>query len=191
MITKDISSIKDILDKNKTCPFCLSNLSLSANLALTKKNSGFFVKDNYINFNADPKFFKNVRINIENQNFEIEKINNGSFTNYRSVCLLRSCHFCNHNFQIKYSRFKYIESTISSVSLESISFKIFIEGNKNVLLNITNNYFTNETIVEKYSFENNLIIYEINENLKYSLIDFDYFDKDKIINKVSSILYFS
>lgn len=193
MITNNISKIRDILDKNKICPFCKSNLSLSADLALSKSHSGFFVKGNEIIFDINPKYFNHAKINIEEQTFDIEISNQihpqSLFINYKSVNFQRTCHFCINNFCLKYSRFKFDNNQINSVRLESISFKVFINGEPNKLFNISSNYILEETTLKKLSFQDD-VLYQIENNIFLPLVDFNFSSIDDIYDKIESIVLF-
>lgn len=192
MINIDISKPKDIIEKNKICPFCKSNLSLSAEVPITKSYSGFKIDNNEIIFDVNPKYFNHAKINLEDNSFNIEKNappHNPLFVNYKNVSFQRTCHFCINNFHIKYTKFKYENDIIQSVGIDTIFFKFFVSSKKDDLYRITNNFKSNETIISKLTFVENYL-YEISTSINIPLIEWDFDSNEKIYSKLESIILF-
>lgn len=192
MINLNISTVRDIVEQNKICPFCYSDILLSAELALTKRNSTFKIINDNIIFDVDQKYFSHANININNQEFDIQKINTSSpgiYINYKSASFQRICYFCPNNFTIKYSKFKFNENKIVSLKIELIHFKFFYDNNNKILFNITNNYNSNETNIKRITF-NNEFVYELKEDINLPMVNFDFSSKENILDKINSILLF-
>ena len=192
MILK-IDSTKEILEQNKICIFCKSELVLTYELALTKINHGFYQQGDYLIFKSDPTYFNYARIDLNTDEFQINRTNKSAFyINYKSVNFLRKCFNCSYDFTIRYGKYKFTDKQGNSTnfgkpSLESISFK-YIKTPSVVL--VTNNYLYNDSKIVHLTFENKNFL-ELKKEVKVeSVINFDYSNIESIKNKIESILLF-
>lgn len=189
-MVQEVCSTLDILNKNQKCMFCDSNLILMSELALTKLNPSFNVSNNYLTFKTDPNYFVYARIDLNTDEFQIEKHQNPAlFTNYKSIHFYRKCVFCNFDFTIKYSKYKF-KDAFGTPKLDSVDFKI-INFDTQIIYYVNNNYADNLSKIKALSYESNYYLQLKSEHKFDFKIDFNYKNIDSIKNKLESIIVFS
>jgi hypothetical protein len=187
---QEVNSTLDILNKNKKCLFCSSDLILMSELALTKLNPSFTVNNNYLNFKVDLNYFLYARIDLKTDEFQIEKLQNPAlFTNYKSINFYRKCVFCKYDFTIKYTKYKFKEH-FGSTKLDYVDFKYIDINNKDIYF-VSNNHNDNYAKIKYLSYESNYFLQLKNEYKFDNKIDFDYSDIDSIHSKLKSISLFA
>ena len=192
---QEVKSTSDILNKNTKCIFCNSTLSLSAEIALSKVNQSFEIKDNLLCFKYDPNYFSLAQINLDTDEFQIERTNRSAYyINYKSVNFIRKCYYCNNDFFIKYGKYKFEsiegkQTSFGKPEIDYVSFKLIDQDNKNIYY-VINNYSYNESKIIHLTYVENYIL-QVKTELKFdSRINFNYSDKDQIKNKIESLLLF-
>jgi hypothetical protein len=189
-MVQEVHSTLDILNKNKKCLFCDSNLILMSELALTKISPTFSINNNHLIFKTDPNYFLYARIDLNTDEFQIEKNQNPAlFINYRSIHFYRKCVYCNFDFTIKYSKYKFKEN-VGSTKLDTVEFK-FINNETQSIYLVSNNYFDNLSKVKFLSYESNYYLQLKSEHKFDFKLDFNYNNINSIKDKLESIVVFS
>lgn len=187
---QEVNSTLDILNKNKKCLFCKSDLILMSELALTKLNPSFTINSNYLNFKVDLNYFLYARIDLNTDEFQIEKLQNSFLiVNYKSINFYRKCVFCKYDFTIKYTKYKFKEN-FGSTKLDHVDFKYIDLENKDIYF-VSNYYNDKFTKIKYLSYESNHFLQLKNEYRFDNQINFDYQDINSIHSRLKSISLFA
>lgn len=192
---QEVKNTLDILNKNTKCIFCNSILTLSAEIALSKINQSFTIENNFLCFKFDPKYFNLARIDLNTDEFQVERTTTSAFyINYKSVNFIRKCYYCNNDFFIKYGKYKFESidgksTNFGKPEIDYLSFKLIDLDKKNIYY-VINNYSYNESKIIYMTYIDNYFLQVKNEFKFDSKIDFDYSSKEAILNKIESLILF-
>lgn len=193
----NFDKIVDFFNYNHTCVVCSKPMALLIKDYKIDKDGSFnynFINDNCVNIQVTQSIFRNLQINIENNSYCIPNSNKdymalSSILNSKKIIFSRKCN-CSSNFYIICNPLVFgADGYIRPFSLEFLSFRIDKNDESSII--VTNNYKSHFTSILDIRVDPPYFTYKKTKYTQLPLVNFESYNKDKILRKINTLITFS